>query len=465
MTNQCLYFYTIQPGDAGDYSVVATTATSGAHTSPPIALTVYYVPPTNARPQFILGSSSALVGEDVSLIASHGGSPSFVQWRFNGVDLPGETNATLALLAVTTNQAGQYSFTATNPGGWTTSSVVTITVGSEPPVLVFVGHPPSQSVVEGARARFTAYARSGPPPEYFLEQNGTNVAVWIAVGEPGIVLTSSNATNWHSHASGNTNSLKDATYAHGQWIVVGTQGTIVRSTDGVNWATTFTNPNYDLNDVAYCNGVFLVAGDGLNNKNGSVFRSSDGVAWTQLNYFPSKNLRGITFAEGRFLITGNDGLIVTTLDGTTFQNASFGRGGNLRAATWTRGLSIVVGNDGIIATADATDLDTWTLRASRTFENQHQVALLDGHLVVIGNRGGILQSGRFIAELEPPGFAGGSAHLPFKGVLRQEYQLEGSTNLTSWTPIVAFTNSSDRVVLEDPNAGQHPRRFYRVVAP
>ena len=48
--------------DAGDYSVVATTPTSGVYTSPPIALTVYYLPPTQASPQFILGSSSALVG-------------------------------------------------------------------------------------------------------------------------------------------------------------------------------------------------------------------------------------------------------------------------------------------------------------------------------------------------------------------------------------------------------------------
>ena len=40
--------------------------------------------------------------------------------------------------------------------------------------------------------------------------------------------------------------------------------------------------------------------------------------------------------------------------------------------------------------------------ASRTFENQHQVALLDGKLVVIGNRGTVLQSARFVAELEAP---------------------------------------------------------------
>ena len=138
-------------------------------------------------------------------------------------------------------------------------------------------------------------------------------------------------------------------------------------------------------------------------------------------------------------------------------------GGNLRAATWVHGLWIVVGNGGTILTSP--DLGTWTPRASRTFENQHQVALLAGKLVVIGNRGTILQSGRFVGELEPPLFAAGHAYVPFNGVLQQDYQLEASTNLTSWTPIIAFTNTAERVLLEDVNSGQHPRRYYRVVEP
>ena len=38
-TNQCIFLYPLQTGDAGDYSVVATTATSGARVARPKAWT------------------------------------------------------------------------------------------------------------------------------------------------------------------------------------------------------------------------------------------------------------------------------------------------------------------------------------------------------------------------------------------------------------------------------------------
>lgn len=293
--------------------------------------------------------------------------------------------------------------------------------------------------------------------------------LWIAVGEPGIILTSSNAVDWISRATGTTNSLKDATYANGQWIVVGTQGTIVRSTDGVNWAATVTNPAYDLNDVAYGNGLFLVAGDGVNNVNGSLFKSLDGVAWAQVitsNFSLGKNLRGVTFANGLFLIAANDGAVVTTRNALSF-NISFPfgvyrYGENLRAANWAHGLWSVVGNNGAITTSP--DLVTWTRRASRTFENQHKVVLLDGKLVVIGNRGTILQSGRFVTELEPPEFvAGGGFRLPFRGVLNRTYQVQESTNLVNWIELLTFTNRVEHSEITDMNALPPPPRFYRLV--
>ncbi len=288
--------------------------------------------------------------------------------------------------------------------------------------------------------------------------------LWIAVGEPGVVLTSPNGVDWTSRATGTTNSLKDATYAEGQWMVVGTQGTIVRSTDGVNWSTTFTSPGYDLNDVAYGHGMFLVAGDGNYNRNGSVFKSTDGTFWSHVSFYPGKNLRGVTFERDRFLFTGNDGYLFWTTNGVFFNNSYVPYYANMRAATWAHGLWIVVGNYGGIFTSP--DLNTWTRRASRTFENQHQVALLGGKLVVIGNRGGVLQSDRFITEVEPPVFVPGFGfRLPFKGVVKQAYQIQASPNLVNWTNLLTFTNLTEQGSFSDPASLDQPRRFYRLVQP
>ncbi|HEY0550948.1 MAG TPA: immunoglobulin domain-containing protein [Verrucomicrobiae bacterium] len=54
--------------------------------------------------------------------------PFHYQWRFNGVDLPDETNATLTLANVQAGQAGNYSVVVTNRFGSGTSSVATISL-------------------------------------------------------------------------------------------------------------------------------------------------------------------------------------------------------------------------------------------------------------------------------------------------------------------------------------------------
>jgi hypothetical protein len=125
----------------------------------------------------------------------------------------------------------------------------------------------------------------------------------------------------------------------------------------------------------------------------------------------------------------------------------------------------VVGNyGGIFTTAELTNNAPWMRRASRTFENLHKVVYLDGKLVAIGNRGTILQSGRFVTELEAPSFKAGNFQLPFKGVVNQAYQVEATTNFVNWTSIARFTNMTEHSVYTDTGASPFKRRFYRLKA-
>src|SRR5262249_9353458 len=57
-----------------------------------------------------------------------GQAPLIYQWRFNGSDIPGATNAALVLNAVTTNQAGSYSFAVSNALGGAVSAEARLTV-------------------------------------------------------------------------------------------------------------------------------------------------------------------------------------------------------------------------------------------------------------------------------------------------------------------------------------------------
>ena len=853
-TNSCLSLQSVREADAGVYSVVVTTSSFLSYTSPPLAVTTYYLPPVGP---YVSAASSAFVGQDVSLYAAYGGSPGFVQWYFNGSLLSGKTNQILVLLDVTTNQAGGYSFIVTNVVGAATSGVFNLSVKIQAPV--WGNYSSDMTVAEGSKTRFSAYAFAGPVATYYLELNGTNVAVpytyegccseslggfslldttfadagnyrfiasnslgsitsaivrltvlpagpldrwtqrnplpdshplldvvygtnqfvavgeqgtiltssdgadwslqnrrtdlplngvafgngvfvavgengtilssadgtnwsyrytaadralravtfgagrfvvvgnsyvgggtlvmhsvdgvewervalpgigadravaygngmfaaagrhsfivsedginwsltqniingeiedmtygdgrfvavgdegaifvstdganwtartpitsrrllgvtygagryiaagsrgvmlestnsftwtpialvtpdrleaidfaggifvaagengtiisstngtawtqrnvgttrdldgmalangtlvvvgkggsiltstdgthytvrnasvtndlhgvffggglWVAVGEPGIILISTNTIEWVNRPTDTFSSLKDGTYGDGKWIVVGTQGTVVTSSNGLDWASAQVSPLFDLNDVAYGLGVYRIVGDGPGNANGSMFTSSNGLAWSLTYPFIGKNLRSIAFYDDRFFITANDGYSVT-IPAVGSISTSYQSSYNLRGSARGPGTWAEVGNYGyVFTTTNDSTASYWTLRATRTFENLHQIVYFKGRFVTVGNRGTILQSGRFVPEMDTPSYFGGTAAVPFEGVLQRGYQFQYSTNLTTWNPIFNFTNTVDRVLLADPNAGQSSFRFYRVVEP
>ncbi|NOS70844.1 MAG: hypothetical protein HOP33_13050 [Verrucomicrobia bacterium] len=74
-------------------------------------------------------STSAVEGGAASFVAAATGTgPLGYQWNFNNSPISGATNTTLTLTGLTTNQSGQYSFTATNSAGSTNSASATLAV-------------------------------------------------------------------------------------------------------------------------------------------------------------------------------------------------------------------------------------------------------------------------------------------------------------------------------------------------
>ena len=118
----------------------------------------------------------------------------------------------------------------------------------------------------------------------------------------------------------------------------------------------------------------------------------------------------------------------------------------------------------LLATLDKPDPEIdrlWVEECERRLD-----AYLDGKLAVIGNRGTVLQSGRFVTELEPPVFMSGTGlRVPFKGVVNHTYEFQASTNFMNWTRLLTFTNLTERGELMDLEALQLPQRFYRLVEP
>jgi hypothetical protein len=106
-----------------------------------------------------------------SVVAS-GPAPLRYQWRFNGANLSGATNALLVLTNVQPEQAGVYSVGVFNPTGFAQSSNVALSVLFGP---WFLRHPQSTNARAGTTVSFSALALGGAPLTYQWTLNGTSI--------------------------------------------------------------------------------------------------------------------------------------------------------------------------------------------------------------------------------------------------------------------------------------------------
>jgi hypothetical protein len=114
-------------GDSGSYDVVVSNG-EGVTTNGPIAVTVNPAnpptittnpPPTPTRLQY---------GQINLVSAASGSTPMLWQWKFNGSNIPGATNASLLLRDLALSRAGVYQAFVTNQFGGANSTTCTLSL-------------------------------------------------------------------------------------------------------------------------------------------------------------------------------------------------------------------------------------------------------------------------------------------------------------------------------------------------
>ena len=170
-----------------------------------------------------------------------------------------------------------------------------------------------------------------------VASNGGSTARWVAVGEEGVSLVSTDGATWTQGAiavAGDAN-LRGVSSNGVSFIAVGERGTIKSSTDGVTWTPRTSGVAQDLSAISYSSrGYFIAVGD-----EGTVLISGDGgVNWAKIDLGSTASLKSV--ASGNFLTTdgalqygvlvaGQGGAAYFSTDGgQTFANiysqASFG---------------------------------------------------------------------------------------------------------------------------------------------
>jgi hypothetical protein len=164
-TNPSLVLSNVTVNQAGNYAVLVTSDYGSIQSSnAPLAVVPLAI---TSQP----GDQTIYEGADAAFtVAAVKNGPFNYQWQFNGGNLPDQTNATLNLSIVTTNQAGIYSVLVANPYGSVESSnaQLTITLPS------ITSHPADASVYGGDNTTFGVSA-AGTRLNYQWQFNGTNL--------------------------------------------------------------------------------------------------------------------------------------------------------------------------------------------------------------------------------------------------------------------------------------------------
>jgi len=156
-------------------------------------LVKYFLPEISNHPPGV----SILQGTGTTLSSAATGKFLTYQWQKNGVDLSGETNATLVLTAANAAHDGNYTVIVSNDWGSVTSNVSTFTVATNSPVITLVG---TSSVTHEAA---TSYTDAGATALDALDGNLTASIVVAGHGFDNTAIGDHNVTFNVSDAGGN----------------------------------------------------------------------------------------------------------------------------------------------------------------------------------------------------------------------------------------------------------------------
>jgi len=143
-------------------------------------------------------------------------------------------------------------------------------------------------------------------------------ALYVAVGNNGLIVTSPDAINWTKRTSGISltppnqgGNLLSVAYGNNCFVAGGTGSLysyILRSTDGIVWTQSDSLSLAIFYSIGYENGMFVATGSqgeiGGTNTTGILLYSSDGVVWNRDPNPPSFEIHSSAYGNGQLVVVG-----------------------------------------------------------------------------------------------------------------------------------------------------------------
>ncbi len=192
---------------------------------------------------------------------------------------------------------------------------------------------------------------------------------YAAVGDFGVIMTSSDGVNWSVRQSGTMN-LNSVAYGAGRFVAVGNGGRILRSStkaaDGyASWSEISSGSASTLRGITYNGSVFVAVGNSQISENFpyvpkmTILTSPDGAVWSDHSQLLAINetldLRDVAAGNGTVVAVGSGGVILTSTDnGNSWRRVPDdlnGRGSTINSITFGSNSFVAVGEFAQITTS------------------------------------------------------------------------------------------------------------------
>jgi hypothetical protein len=148
--------------------------------------------------------------------------------------------------------------------------------------------------------------------------------------------------------------ISQLTFVNNGFVAIGDGGLFMTSSNGLDWAERIIEEDVVLSDVTYGKGQCVVVGTGRMTGTSRIYTSPDTAAWTLRQTAPGSGLAGVVFSGDRFVAVGygyeslgegpSRSLLLTSLDGMSWTPQESQTTNGLNKISYGNGLYVAVGN-------------------------------------------------------------------------------------------------------------------------
>jgi hypothetical protein len=209
------------------------------------------------------------------------------------------------------------------------------------------------------------WTKSVSTPYTSMNYGAFGKGIFVAVGQNGIIKTSSDGQSWQSRESGTYSSLFTVAFNGQVFVAAGADGTIITSSDGIKWTIEKTDTSSTFTKVVWNGNIFVAIG--YTYDIGVLYTSQDGINWTQRMLKTADSFSDMEWTGKLFVCVGRDGVVYTSQDGVKWDFKNVGNSIPLLKLAFNGDLMVAVTNSDVTFTSK--DGINWTLE--KMPENKH----------------------------------------------------------------------------------------------